>query len=100
MNKTCHKIPTINLGGRLIGPNHPPLVIAELGINHGGSLDVACQMVDAAASPGVEVIKHQTHVIDDEMSGAARNVIPGNAKESIYEIMSSCALSEDDFSCF
>lgn len=96
MNQTRQNIPKINLGGRLIGLNHPPLVIAEIGINHEGSLDIAFQMVDAAASVGVEVIKHQTHVIDDEMSGAAKNVIPGNAKESIYEIMARCALSEDD----
>ncbi len=84
----------INLGGRLIGPDHPPLVIAEIGINHGGSFETACKMVDAAASAGVEVVKHQTHVIDDEMSGAAKRVIPGNANESIHEIMSRCALSE------
>lgn len=89
-------MPEINLGGRLIGPDHPPLVIAEIGINHEGSLRIACEMVDAAESAGVEVVKHQTHVIDDEMSGAAKKVVPGNAKESIYEIMSRCALSEED----
>ena len=89
-------MPEVNFGGRLIGPDHPPLVIAEIGINHGGRLDTAYEMVDAAASTGVEVVKHQTHVIDDEMSGAAKRVIPGNANESIYEIMSRCALSEQD----
>ncbi len=89
-------MPEFSLGGRLVGPAHPPLVIAEIGINHEGSLDVAVQMVDAAADAGVEVLKHQTHVIDDEMSGAARKVIPGNAKESIYDIMARCALSEAD----
>lgn len=89
-------MPEINLGGRLIGPSHRPLVIAELGINHEGSLKTAFEMVDAAKSAGVEILKHQTHVINDEMSGAARKVIPGNAKESIYEIMARCALSEDD----
>ncbi len=88
--------PEINLGGRLLGPDHPPLVIAEIGINHGGNLDTACKMVDAAANAGVEVVKHQTHVIDDEMSSAAKKVVPGNANESIYEIMSRCALSEKD----
>lgn len=86
----------MNLGGRLIGADHPPLVVAEIGINHEGSLDVAMAMVDAAASVGVEVVKHQTHVIDDEMSGAARKVVPGNADESIYDIMKRCALSEGD----
>ena len=73
-----------------------PLVVAEIGINHGGSLQVAFEMVDAAARAGVEVVKHQTHVVDDEMSAAARRVIPGNADISIYEIMARSALSEED----
>src|SRR5688500_2252657 len=53
-------------------------------------------MVDAASRAGVEVVKHQTHVVSDEMSGAAKKVVPGNAKVSIYEIMERCALSEAD----
>ena len=81
---------------RAVGPAHVPLVIAELGINHGGSLETACEMVDAAARAGVEVLKHQTHIVDDEMSSAARRVIPGNATISIFDIMARCALSEDD----
>jgi len=86
----------INFGGRFIGPQHAPLVIAEIGINHEGSLKTAFEMVDAAARAGVEVVKHQTHVVEDEMSQAAKSVIPGNAVESIYEIMERCALSEND----
>ena len=53
-------------------------------------------MVDAAQRAGVEVVKHQTHVVDDEMSAAAKRVVPGNASVSIYDIMARCALSEDD----
>lgn len=87
--------PEIVIAGRRIGPAHPPLVVAEIGINHEGSLDVAREMVDAAARAGVEVVKHQTHIVEDEMSGAARKVVPGNATVSIYEIMQRCALSED-----
>ena len=52
-----------------------PLVIAEIGINHGGSLDVAKKMADKAIESGAEVIKHQTHIIYDEMSSAAKKVI-------------------------
>ena len=89
-------IPEIEIAGRKIGPAHPPLVIAEIGINHEGSLAVAKEMVDAAARAGVEVVKHQTHIVADEMSGAARKVVPGNATVSIYEIMERCALSESD----
>lgn len=86
----------VTLGGRKVGLRHPPLVIAEIGINHGGSLKTAFEMVDAAARAGVEMVKHQTHVVEDEMSQAAKHVIPGNAKESIYDIMASCALNESD----
>jgi sialic acid synthase SpsE len=89
-------LPEISIAGRRIGPAHPPLVVAEIGINHEGSLDVAREMVDAAARAGVEVVKHQTHIVEDEMSGAAKHVIPGNAEVSIYEIMQRCALSERD----
>ena len=88
--------PEIEIAGRRIGVAHPPLVVAEIGINHEGSLKTAFEMVDAAQRAGVEVVKHQTHVVADEMSGAAKKVIPGNANISIYEIMERCALSEDD----
>ena len=84
----------ITIAGRKIGPDYPPLVIAEIGINHEGSLAVAKEMVDAAHRAGVEVVKHQTHIVEDEMSGAAKKVIPGNSDVSIYEIMERCALNE------
>ncbi len=84
------------IGDRTVGLAHRPLVIVEIGINHEGSLKTACAMVDAAASSGAEIIKHQTHVVNDEMSHEARNVIPANANDSIYDIMDRCALSEKD----
>lgn len=88
--------PYIEISGRKIGPDFPPLVIAEIGINHEGSLLVAKEMVDAAKRAGVEMVKHQTHIVEDEMSGAAKKVIPGNANVSIYEIMERCSLNEDE----
>lgn len=86
--------PYIEIAGRKIGPDYPPLVIAEIGINHEGSLAVAKEMVDAAQRAGAEVVKHQTHIVADEMSAAAKKVIPGNATVSIYDIMERCALDE------
>lgn len=85
-----------NIAGRLIGDNHPPIVIAEIGINHEGSLETAVAMADAAINAGAEIVKHQTHVVEDEMSDEAREVIPGNADVSIYEIMERCTLSEEN----
>ena len=87
---------SIEIAGRKIGGEHPPLVIAEIGINHNGDLQIAKEMVDAAQRAGVEVIKHQTHIVEDEMSGAAKKVVPGNADISIYEIMDNCSLNEQD----
>ena len=84
----------ISLGNRRIGPAHAPLVIAEIGINHEGSMDKARQMVDAAVDAGCECVKFQSHVVDDEMSPQAKSVIPGNADVSIWEIMERCALTE------
>lgn len=80
--------------GRKIGPKHPPLVIAEIGINHEGHFDKAIQMVDDAFNSGCECAKFQCHVIEDEM--IPNNVIPGNAKESIWDIMERCALTKEE----
>ncbi len=85
-------LPTMTIAGRRIGANEPPLVVAEVGINHEGSVDKACQMIDAAASVGCECVKFQCHIIDDEM--IPNCVIPGNATESIWEIMARCSLTE------
>jgi N-acetylneuraminate synthase len=86
----------IEVQGRKIGQDHTPFVIAEIGINHEGSLQIAKEMVDAAHRAGAECVKHQTHIVTDEMSRAAKKVIPGNADVSIYEIMDRCSLNEQD----
>ena len=88
--------PEFRIGNRLVGPAHVPLVIPEIGINHNGDYDVAVAMIDAAANAGAEIVKFQSHVVDDEMSHHAEGVIPGNADTSIYNIMASAALSEDE----
>lgn len=86
----------MKIAHRDIGPGHPPLVIAEIGINHGGSLDVAKAMVSAAHRAGCEMVKHQTHFVDDEMTDEAKHIFPPNADVSIWEVMARCALSKDD----
>lgn len=86
----------MRIGSREIGPNHPPLVIAEIGINHGGDLAVAKEMVRLAALSGCEMIKHQTHFVEDEMTEEAKEIFPPNADVSIWEVMAQCALSPED----
>ena len=84
----------MRIGNRDIGANHAPLVIAEIGINHEGDFAKAIRMVDDAKSSGCECVKFQSHVIEDEM--IPNDVVPGNAKESIWDIMKRCALSDDE----
>ena len=84
---------TFDLNGRVVGPSAPPLVIAEIGINHEGDMAKAMRMVDDAKAAGCECVKFQSHVIDDEM--IPNDVVPGNAKESIWDIMERCALTEE-----
>jgi len=88
------KMAEFEIQGRKIGPSHPPLVVAEIGINHEGNLDKAMQMVDDAKAVGCECVKFQYHVIEDEM--IPNSVIPGNAVESIWDIMKRCALTGEE----
>lgn len=88
--------PSICIKGRSIGSAHPPLVIAEIGINHEGDLNKAIKMVDDAKKVGCECVKFQSHIVEDEMIPAAQSVIPGNADESIWNIMKRCSFSEKE----
>ena len=89
------KQPTsMKIAGRSIGQAFPPLVVAEIGINHEGDIRKALQMVDDAHAAGCECVKFQSHVIEDEM--IPNEVIPGNANESIWDIMERCALSASE----
>ena len=82
------------LGKRKIGDNSLPLIVSEIGINHNGSLKEAIRIADSAINSGAEVIKHQTHIIDDEMISEAKKIKPGNSNKSIFNIMRSSSLSE------
>jgi N,N'-diacetyllegionaminate synthase len=59
---------TFTIGDRLVGTGCPCFVIAEAGVNHNGSLDMALQLVDAAASAGADAVKFQTFRADQIVS--------------------------------
>jgi N-acetylneuraminate synthase len=85
----------MKIGDRSIGPNEPPLIIAEIGINHGGNLDVAKNMVDLITRSGCECV-NQTHIIEDEMTEEAKEIFPPNANKSIWDVMKECSLTLDE----
>lgn len=61
----------MRIGDRPIGYNHPPYVIAELGVNHDGSEDTLTELVRAAARTGADAIKLQLFTADDLLAGTA-----------------------------
>lgn len=82
------------LDKRPVGNLHKPLVVAEIGINHEGQLWKAKKMIDDAHLAGCECVKFQYHIPEEEM--IKNNTIPGNAKESIWNIIKRCTLSENE----
>jgi N-acetylneuraminate synthase len=50
---------TIQLGDRTVGDGQPAYIIAEIGINHNGDLQIAKQMIDAAVHAGADAVKFQ-----------------------------------------
>lgn len=80
--------------------NHT-LIIAEAGVNHNGSLDIAKQLVDAAVDAGVDIIKFQTFKADKLVSKDAKkaeyqkqNI--GDGDDSQYQMLKKLELSETD----
>ncbi len=86
----------MKIKNRIIGPNEFPFVIAEIGINHNGNIEIAKKMVLEAAKSGAECIKHQTHFVEDEMTIEAKYIFPPNANESIWDVIEKNALSKDE----
>ena len=85
----------MRIGTREIGPDSPPLVLAEVGINHEGDVRKALELVDAAANAGAEVVKFQCHITEREM--VPTDMTPGQiSKERLWDIIKRCELSEDE----
>ena len=50
---------TVRIGTSEVGDGAPVYVIAEIGLNHNGSVDTAIQLIDAAADAGAQAVKFQ-----------------------------------------
>ena len=88
--------PSFSISKRKIGKDYPPIVISEIGINHNGILDLAIHLADTAIKHGAEIIKHQTHIAEKEMSNEAKKIKPGNSNKNIFSIIKECQLSARD----
>ena len=54
----------VKIGNKLVGDNQPCFIIAEIGINHNGSVDLAKQMIDIAVTTGCDAVKFQKRTVD------------------------------------
>lgn len=79
------------IGTRLIGAFTKPLIIAEIGINHGGDLTLAQEMIYAAHSCGVECVKFQFTIPEEDMI-----LTPSNKLN--WEVMKNANLTIDEHS--
>lgn len=90
---------TVQAGDTVIGSGHPCFLVAEVGINHNGDLDLARRSIDAAADAGANGVKFQNYRTEDfivdrsltyEYVSGGKTVV-----ESQYEMFKRCELSPD-----
>jgi len=62
--KDLHDVPAVNIGGHAVGPQRPCFVVAEIGINHNGDLELAKRLIDAAVNAGCDAVKFQKRTVD------------------------------------
>ncbi len=86
----------IKIGNILISNNSKPLIVAEIGINHFGSLIKAKQIVNSLKNIGVKAVKVQIHIPEEEMSSICKTIKPGNSKKNIYDIIKNNSLNLEE----
>ena len=86
MGRGSQEVRSIAVGSRLVGPGHPVVIIAEIGVNHEGSAEVCARMIEAAAKAGADAIKLQTIDADE-------NYVQGTDS---YALFSGCGLSREE----
>src|ERR1700721_2931763 len=55
---------TVKIGNKLVGAGHPCYVIAEIGINHNGDVDLAKRLISVAVAAGCDAVKFQKRTVD------------------------------------
>lgn len=90
---------SINIGNKIIGDEYPCFIIAEAGVNHNGSLDLAKKLVDVAVRAGVDAVKFQTFKTEDlileDIEKAPYQKGTRNTGESQTEMLKKLEIDKD-----
>ncbi len=55
---------TVRIGNKIVGEGQPCFIIAEIGINHNGNIEIAKKLIDAAVTSGCDAVKFQKRTVD------------------------------------
>lgn len=85
--------PLFYIGPHPIGPGCPPVIIAEIGVNHDGDMDKARALLRSAAGCGAQIAKFQAHIAEAEM-------LPGGATadyvgEPLFDLIKRVSLTQE-----
>lgn len=91
----------IKISDKLIGEGEPCFIIAEAGVNHNGSVELAKELIDAAKDAGADAVKFQTFkaekVVIPDVGKAEYQKETTGVEESQYEMIEKLELTENDF---
>jgi len=85
--------------GKLLGARHPAFLVAEIGFNHNGDVELAKRMIESAAKNGADAVKLQTFVASEMISKSLLVDDPDNPGSEIpfYEFFQRYELSRADY---
>lgn len=94
-------MPQFKIAKKNVGDGSPCFIIAEIGINHNGSVELAKKMIDVAAQSGVDAVKLQTfkaaEIVSDKSETYTYTSQGKKVTESMYEMFKRCELDESDY---
>lgn len=90
--------PVLRIGDRLVGPDHPAFLVAEIGINHNGSVDLAKQLVDLAVEGGADCVKFQMRDMDAlyRQGGGGASAGEDLGPQYTLDLLSKMSLTNDE----
>jgi len=90
----------VKINDKLIGEEEPCFIVAEAGVNHNGSVELAKKLIDAAKDAGADAVKFQTFkaesvVVKDAQKAEYQKETTGEGSQ--YEMIKKLELTEEDF---